>query len=396
MGQTVGKKIINRIKNFFKTPEVRVDLKKLCGERTKQVNKRRLFIASMVVLVIELFLIITFSIDYFRGNSDVLPNLILNSCFFGIVLLVIVLIKLTNSTRIYQIILYIFIFCAVIYGITLGFIDSTLKGEADIASYIMAMLIVASILVVKPPVFFFLQLMLLGIFLYLYVSSDAFSLRITDITNIVFSNIMAAFIVFYNHRSNFKNTINAILIEIKSEKYKQESLIDPLTGLYNRRSFNDYFDIEWKRAIRANCRLGLFMIDIDYFKNYNDEYGHLMGDDVLVKVANALKGIFKRSGDYIARYGGEEFAILVTNYNHLHESIIASKILQTIKDLGITHKGTGLEQKILTVSIGVSSIVPTKNDTLLNFINQADIALYEAKRAGKNTYISAEQSAGFY
>lgn len=170
-------------------------------------------------------------------------------------------------------------------------------------------------------------------------------------------------------------------------KYSQElenlARIDGLTGIANRREYDMQMEKEWKRAFRNNLPTSLLMMDIDYFKLYNDHYGHGMGDECLRKIGVALSGIAKRTGDLVARYGGEEFVMLLPHTDKNGAQVIAEEILQTIRELNIPHSHSFVSGKI-TVSIGIASLSPSEENDYHLLEKQADEALYKAKNSGRN------------
>lgn len=171
---------------------------------------------------------------------------------------------------------------------------------------------------------------------------------------------------------------------IKAEEMiKSLSYLDGLTGIPNRRYFDEQFDAEWRRALRHNTSISLIMCDIDCFKDYNDAYGHLSGDDCLRQVASTLSANLNRSGELVARYGGEEFAIVLPYSTLENAAILAEKLRSEIESLGIAH----IESKVsryITISLGVASIIPTRGLLFTSLISAADKALYMAKKEGRN------------
>ncbi len=161
---------------------------------------------------------------------------------------------------------------------------------------------------------------------------------------------------------------------------------DALTNLANRRRFDEFLELEWRRAKRGQTLIAMLLLDIDYFKAYNDTYGHLEGDRVLQDVAKEIKNTCNRPGDLYARYGGEEFAVIFGNITKGAAEIIAERLRRKIEALRIPHKASSISD-VLTVSIGVSSIVPSKEDPPTNLISLADKHLYEAKNGGRNRVI---------
>ncbi len=171
-------------------------------------------------------------------------------------------------------------------------------------------------------------------------------------------------------------------LEEANERLKRLSSLDGLTGIANRRVFDETLEAELKRAKRQKSPISLILIDVDYFKLYNDSYGHIKGDECLKKIADVLSGALKRAGDLAARYGGEEFACILANTDVEGALGMAEKICAGVRALKIPHERSPFG--IVTVSIGIASLIPSKSLTVERLINCADTALYRAKRDGKN------------
>ncbi|MCU0568463.1 MAG: diguanylate cyclase [Oculatellaceae cyanobacterium Prado106] len=159
--------------------------------------------------------------------------------------------------------------------------------------------------------------------------------------------------------------------------------VDGLTQVANRRCFDETFVQEWQRLSRENCPLALILLDIDYFKRYNDTYGHLAGDRCLKQVAQAISYAVRRPSDLVSRYGGEEFAILLPNTTLTGAGLVAEEIRVTVKHLDLEHSSSPLNGK-LTVSLGIASLVPHHSQSPTVLINTADKALYLAKETGRD------------
>ena len=174
-----------------------------------------------------------------------------------------------------------------------------------------------------------------------------------------------------------------------NQKLKEMSVTDQLTGLYNRRHFDDVFSQELRRAKREKRNLSYIMFDIDHFKKLNDYYGHLQGDDALKQVSKTLIEICRRPGDYVFRLGGEEFGVLLADQSE-HDGIeFAERIRLSIADLRIANIDSDVVD-YLTVSLGVSSKTPNGDTTVDDFLKEADIRLYRAKEQGRNQSISSD------
>lgn len=157
---------------------------------------------------------------------------------------------------------------------------------------------------------------------------------------------------------------------------------DALTGLANRRRFDEVLNSEWRRGLRDHRNLSLLMIDADFFKSYNDCYGHMRGDSCLRQIAEAAQDVVARPGDLVARFGGEEFAVILPNTDRAGAMRLALEINEAMRGKGLPHKGN--PAGIVTLSIGCSTIAPTFGLHAVNLIERADAALYRAKRDGRN------------
>ncbi len=171
-----------------------------------------------------------------------------------------------------------------------------------------------------------------------------------------------------------------------NKKLKRLAVVDSLTKIANRRKFDARINLEWKRLAREKSKLALIICDIDYFKLYNDTYGHQAGDDCLIAVARKIKKTVKRPADLVARYGGEEFAVILPNTHAKGAMYIAEAIRTAVKNLKIPHSDSSADRYV-TLSLGVSSIVPADNIPLASLIERADRALYQAKEQGRNQSI---------
>ncbi|MBD2291928.1 PleD family two-component system response regulator [Anabaena sphaerica FACHB-251] len=165
------------------------------------------------------------------------------------------------------------------------------------------------------------------------------------------------------------------------------ALLDGLTGVANRRKFDEYLNLEWQRLAREKLPLSLLLCDVDFFKNYNDTYGHLTGDDCLKQIAKTLKSSVKRPSDLLARYGGEEFAVILSNTNYEGAIYLAEEIRQNIYSLKIPHAQSRVDN-FITLSIGVTTLVPNLEMSPNILIEVGDKALYTAKAQGRNRIVA--------
>jgi diguanylate cyclase (GGDEF)-like protein/PAS domain S-box-containing protein len=190
------------------------------------------------------------------------------------------------------------------------------------------------------------------------------------------------------------NNVEMILLAIEdiTERKKAEDLLkliasmDGLTGIANRRHFDNTLDLEWRRAMRSAKPLSLIMIDIDFFKNYNDLHGHLTGDSCLQKIAHTIRDSLRRAGNFAARYGGEEFAVILPDTDAEGAHLFAESLREKVENLNIEHKDSKAGKNV-TLSLGVSTTVPEKDSTQDKLISMADKALYKAKQRGRNRVV---------
>ena len=158
---------------------------------------------------------------------------------------------------------------------------------------------------------------------------------------------------------------------------------DGLTGLHNRRYFDDQFAVEVARHRRQGAALGVALVDVDHFKLYNDHYGHQVGDECLRAVAKALEQCTRRPGELVARYGGEEFVVLLPNSCEDEVQRYGTWICEHVAGLQLPHAASPVARHV-TISVGLCSMAPSTDDTPASVLAEADKALYEAKRAGRN------------
>jgi diguanylate cyclase (GGDEF)-like protein len=213
-------------------------------------------------------------------------------------------------------------------------------------------------------------------------------LQIGIILSIIILGILA--ILMYVFRSiqkdHTKLEIVARKLKIANKKLENASYTDSLTGLHNRRYFNFIYERELKRAKRNKSYITFMMLDIDYFKQYNDTYGHVEGDYALKSVAKVLKDTLKRPSDYVFRLGGEEFGVLMSDTDESSSAKIAREICDAVRGRELKHENSKVCE-FVTISIGVVCCVA--DDALDNeiLISRADEMLYEAKESGRDRYI---------
>lgn len=204
-----------------------------------------------------------------------------------------------------------------------------------------------------------------------------------------FLGMALAYAIDRQHRENYLQNCMIELNRLELMRQAQQLSIlsqqDALTGLANRRYLDEVLENEWKRSIRHEVPITIMMIDIDCFKLYNDTLGHIQGDQCLRRIAILLGSISSRSGDLAARYGGEEFLLLFSMTDKDQALIQVQRLMELVRNIGIAHPRSNVS-KYVTISVGVATTTPHLNDSLSEFISQADHALYVAKSNGRNQY----------
>ncbi|EUB75551.1 response regulator receiver modulated diguanylate cyclase [Pseudomonas sp. GM41(2012)] len=173
-----------------------------------------------------------------------------------------------------------------------------------------------------------------------------------------------------------------LTLKLQNDLLRSMALMDGLTGVANRRKFDEDLLADWRQCFREQKPLSLILVDVDYFKRYNDRYGHLAGDGCLKSVAQALSETVRRPYDLVARYGGEEFACILPNTDLRGAVELAEKMQRNIRSLGIEHSASDVD-RVVTISLGVATLVPTAVLEFQALIVAADKQLYEAKKTGR-------------
>jgi diguanylate cyclase (GGDEF)-like protein len=189
----------------------------------------------------------------------------------------------------------------------------------------------------------------------------------------------------------------AELLRVKHElervnaELHQQATRDGLTGVANRRRFEEQLAEEWRRAIRMRTPLTLAMIDVDCFKSFNDRYGHQSGDECLRAIARALEGTTRRAGELLARYGGEEFVVVLPGTSAQESFMAARRMLKSVEALNLPHAASSVCGTV-TVSIGIATRIPDLGENPNDLLREADAALYRAKLSGRNRFVGPCES----
>ena len=205
---------------------------------------------------------------------------------------------------------------------------------------------------------------------------------IRDVVHVIREHGVTTKLIGFMFDISERKRLETELVEA-NRKLERISLQDGLTGIANRRMYDQALEAEWARAQRGGAPISLLIADIDHFKEYNDRYGHIEGDRCLQRVAVALEGIASRSTDLCARYGGEEFVILLPGVHKADAQGIAEKARRVVRELGIPHEAS-LVDEVVTVSVGVSSLVPERGMAPSTLFQLADEMLYLAKQSERN------------
>lgn len=184
-----------------------------------------------------------------------------------------------------------------------------------------------------------------------------------------------------------------VTLKKKSDHLEKLTCVDGLTNIANRRRFDDFFQQEWNRASRTQTAISVILMDVDFFKNYNDNYGHSAGDVCLARVAHALAGTPARNTDLVARFGGEEFIAALPETSIEQACAIAEKMRRNVESIDIPHSYSLASDKI-TVSFGVATTIPSRGATPSDLIKAADATLYKAKESGRNRVESTNLKSG--
>ena len=178
-----------------------------------------------------------------------------------------------------------------------------------------------------------------------------------------------------------------LTLKAQADQLRQLVFVDGLTGVANRRRFDEMLDLHWRACARSGTPLSLFLIDVDFFKQYNDLYGHQAGDECLRKVARTLQSVMRRSGDLVARYGGEEFVCLSTSLAGEAVAGTGETLCDNVERLAIPHEGSSVSSHV-TISVGAASEVPTDMGSAADMLALVDARLYQAKKKGRNALVS--------
>ncbi|MHC1719335.1 MAG: GGDEF domain-containing protein [Clostridiaceae bacterium] len=362
------------------------------------INVSRGKITAMLFIMLEIMqLIFTFLI---KGNDFFAKPFIYYSAMYVFLLLAMIAFyiifiwvetDIPGNSGIIRVVAVLFVSIILLWCAGISLLDQLSSGQFIV--YTVAVICVA----VTP---FYKPVTLLMIYSFIHIIFLALMPRFQSSQEILFGNylnsttfvIICLGISYMRYKKLIQDLDNRRIIREQSDnlrkinneleavnkKLEELSQIDSLTGIYNRSIFDKTMKAEWERCKRQFAPLSLIMIDIDYFKAFNDNYGHLAGDECLKQIASLLRNLAKRSSDTVTRFGGEEFAIILPYLNKEDAQIIAKQMKDKVEELAIPHLFSSVSDH-LTISIGVNSAVPSSDIYLSEFIKTADCALYGAK-----------------
>ncbi len=364
--------ILLSFKSFFKS-----NIEKLSSEKQRKI----LLLDS--ISIIGLSLLILMSILLIHENSYFYASINLIIC--SLIIIFFILVHRGNNFQLYSTVIILFI-----QFFFLFLFHSGAGNQMAFIWFYLYPLISFFILGINSGLILSLQLILISYIINVFSSNIPFFIQIQDgkIFRIIlsYSGVLVLAYIFEKTRLTTRLKYERALNELNERVIR-----DSLTGLYNRGYMNDMISHIIDQCRRHDMKLGFIMADIDFFKNYNDTYGHQAGDEILLKVSKMLESAVKRKTDFLFRYGGEEFFIILSSTTPESLDILADKIIKGTSELSIPHKTSPF--KTITVSAGAVFTDDPGKCSFDELINLTDKALYRAKNSGRNCYISENCSS---
>lgn len=382
------RKLINCIKCFFCIPIPKNYITEFKTE-TNSINLVRFKITAITFILLEAIIIIAEFIskkDAFLNQNGVSIVLYVSLIIAtAVCLLVFSRLGKNVSQNGRKILILGIIFSAFILLWCAGISLTEQLSSVQIVVYTIAVVSIAVLPLFEPFVLLFIYLAVQTVFLALLPGFHQDGLPFDDI----FISTLIISLSFVISRMRYKgciqNFINRKMMQEKSDELAKAnrelevlSRMDALTGVFNRLVFDKTINTEWNRCKRHTIPLSLIMVDIDYFKSYNDNYGHQAGDESIRQVAKILAACAKRAADTVTRYGGDEFVVILPHMDKKDTLDLARRIRDRVFELKIPHAYSSCAE-YLTISLGVHTIIPYDEISIKDFIRNADIALYEAK-----------------
>ncbi|MFZ5645329.1 MAG: diguanylate cyclase [Bacillota bacterium] len=285
------------------------------------------------------------------------------------------------------------LFNLIAFAVLTGLIHYT--GFSFASSYIMAVLVSATLIYLdwrKSIIVYSLSWIIMSIMI--WSLQPDWVVAFSSFLNGTFATVLAFVISRMIYLSRVSEFLNQQIINqqkeelsVSNDNLKRLTYMDALTGIPNRRYFNEFLTREWRRAVREKKSICLIMIDVDKFKMFNDSFGHQAGDRAMVQIATSLSDTIKRPGDLVARYGGEEFTAILPDTELSGARQLAERMLKSVEKLNISHPFSPTGR--ITISLGLVNMRPGEKELPEDLIGSADKALYQAKEAGGNQYALA-------
>lgn len=384
-------KILKLIKNFLLISVSEEDKKEfITGINKMNINRAKITAITFITLeVIQFFVLFILRRDSLFKRPDIYYCAMYAVMLIAMVIFLLLIIKFEKNITLYEkgikifavsFVSFILLWCA---GISL--LDQFSSGQ--IIVYAIAVISISIAPLFMPVtlliVFFINHSIFLILLPYFQKSYGVLFLNESNSTTFLIIAWVISYMRYNKHVEDFHNkkvldSTNRELSRVNKELEKL-SQTDSLTGIFNRYAFDKAIKNEWDRCRRHNIPLTLIMIDIDFFKAFNDNYGHQAGDDCLRLVAGVLSNCAKRSSDIVARYGGEEFAVILPHTKVENAIVFAEQIKSGIKEMAVPHAFSAVSA-YLTISMGVHTITPSDKSSVEEFIKITDNALYEAKK----------------
>lgn len=352
------------------------------------INSRRIRNFSILMLIITFPLFLYDYLNYLKGFWNVNIGYVeLFYCHLLIVIFCFTLIykNIKNCTipslhKRYTILFSVF--WLNIGAVISGWVDQMMHGQITV--FMFACFTIASMLYFKrvEVVLMYIQSYITFIIL-LNIRQHNNELLIASYVNSGMIVILSCFISLAVSKLMYKYYEKKFRLEIANKRLLNLSIIDDLTGIYNRRHFFEMFINEYRRSFRSKQPISVLLLDIDFFKNFNDYYGHIKGDNCLRDVAQAINKECKRPADIFARYGGEEFVVILPDTNLNGAKEVAQRLIYAVASLDIPHEASLVSSKV-TISVGVGTVTPLEITDYMNLLDRADKALYKAKENGRN------------
>jgi diguanylate cyclase (GGDEF)-like protein len=382
---------------FKKIP---LELREQFEDRRIETNVNRMYFFSIYVVVLQIVLNIlnilkpTGSQNFEAAGGrtvDIMYYVFLSLGTLLIGLLFWILLACVRKKKIKSRKVKLFLVNALLYAycaIQLVFCTFNILSAGGVNSYIITVLIFSMIPVIRP-----LQSLISICFSFLYVCAAMYlardisqmwtSIMLTDTwTNLIIITGLSACGSVFLYDMYVSNFLQSVKLESSNEELHIMAHTDQMTGVANRRAFARSFDDLWQQAVKDGLRLAVAIADIDFFKSYNDAFGHLEGDKCLMQVANCLQQSFRRASDIVSRYGGEEFLVVFEAAND-DDCALADRARENLLAMKIPHGRTDVSPYV-SISIGVCLVRPTADTPTNEVLKTADEALYESKHTGRN------------